>query len=119
MPHLVPVVDSDPFLFLSGQLPFDADRQISAPDIEGQTRQIIANIEDVLKSIDLSLGDVVKTTVWLKNAADFMKFDAAYAECFGAHMPARSTVVCDLVLPAALIEIEAIARRPASTTTGL
>jgi len=52
-------------------------------------------------------------TVWLKNPSDFAAFDAAYAECFGAHKPARSTVVSDLVLPAALIEIEVIVHRGA------
>lgn len=113
IPHLSPLVESGPFVFVSGQLPFDADRQISATDIAGQTRQVLANIADVLRAENLSLHDVVKTTVWLKQAADFSGFDAAYAHSFGEHRPARSTVVSDLVLPAALIEIEAIARRPA------
>jgi len=110
-PHLAPFAESEPFLFVSGQLAFDADGGISAAGIDGQTRQIIANIAKVLRGTDLSLSDIVKTTVWLKNAADFVAFDAAYAECFGDHRPARSAVVSDLVLPAALIEIEAIARR--------
>lgn len=110
-PHLVPLVESDPFLFLSGQLPFDADQAISATDIDGQTRQVIDNIAAVLRTANLTLDDIVKATIWLKNAADFVAFDAAYAACFGAHKPARSTVVSDLVLPSALIEIEVIARR--------
>lgn len=111
-PHFVPAVESGPFLFLSGQLALDSAMQIAASDIEGQTRQVIANIAGVLEPYGLSLDDVVKTTVWLKNAADFIQFDAAYAECFGAHKPARSTVVSELVLPSALIEIEAVVRRP-------
>jgi len=110
-PHLAVLAESDPFLFVSGQLPFDARGKISAPDIEGQTRQVLANIATVLQSANLSLSDIVKTTVWLKAAADFVAFDAAYAESFREHRPARSTVISDLVLPAALIEIEAIARR--------
>lgn len=116
-PHLAPLVERDPFLFLSGQLPFDEHREISATEIGGQTRQVIANIAGVLRSANLTLDDVVKATVWLKNATDFAGFDAAYAECFGAHKPARSTVVCDLVLPAALIEIEVVATRPVVPTT--
>jgi len=116
MPHLVAFAESDSLLFLSGQLPFDANRAISSADIDGQTRQVLANIADVLGPEGLSLSDVVKATVWLKNAADFMAFDAAYAACFGAHKPARSTVVSDLVLPSALIEIEVIARRRAGGT---
>jgi 2-iminobutanoate/2-iminopropanoate deaminase len=113
-PHLAMIVDSDPLLFLSGQLPFDADRQIGATDIAGQTRQVVANLAAVLAGAGLSLDAVVKTNVWIRHAADFAGFDAAYAEMFGAHRPARSTVVSDLVLPAALVEIEAIARRPAT-----
>ncbi|WP_313804621.1 RidA family protein [Sphingobium sp.] len=109
-PHLVASVESDSLLFLSGQLPFDADRTISAADIDGQTRQVLANIIAVLRPQGLTLDDVVKATVWLKNASDFAAFDAAYADCFGVHKPARSTVVSDLVVPSALIEIEVIAR---------
>jgi 2-iminobutanoate/2-iminopropanoate deaminase len=105
-------VDSGSLVFLSGQLPFDADMKILASDIAGQTRQVIANIATVLHSMELTLADVVKTTVWITSAANFVEFDVAYAEGFGAHKPARSTVVSALVLPSALIEIEAIARRP-------
>jgi enamine deaminase RidA (YjgF/YER057c/UK114 family) len=54
---------------------------------------------------------VVKATVWLAKAADFAAFNESYAAAFGETRPARSTVVCPLVLPEALIEIEAIARR--------
>ncbi|GAA0332718.1 RidA family protein [Sphingomonas oligophenolica] len=115
-PHLVPAVESDPFLFLSGQLPLDANRGISASDIDGQTRQVIANIVAVLRTRNLTLDDIVKSTVWLKNAADFAAFDAAYSACFGEHKPARSTVVSDLVLPSALIEIEVIARHHSDRT---
>lgn len=117
-PHLAPFIEKDAFIFLSGQLPFDANREISSSDIDGQTRQVIANIAEVLCAADLSLDDILKTTVWLKNAADFAAFDAAYAACFGSHKPARSTVVSDLVLPAALIEIEAVASRPVTARTG-
>ncbi|HET8611804.1 MAG TPA: RidA family protein [Sphingomonas sp.] len=109
--HLASFTESESLLFVSGQLPFDAGGGISASDIGGQTRQVLANIAGVLQSAGLSLSDIVKTTVWLKNAADFVAFDSAYAESFGEHRPARSTVISDLVLPAALIEIEAIARR--------
>lgn len=116
-PHLAPFVEHSPFVFLSGQLPFDANREISEPTIDGQTRQVIANIAHVLGTLGLTLDDVVKATVWLKNAPDFADFDAAYAACFGDHKPARSTVVSDLVLPAALVEIEAIAVRPATLPT--
>lgn len=109
-PHLTLLTESDPFIFVSGQLPLDSNYNISSLDIDGQTRKVIANIADALQSVGLSLTDIVKTTVWLKNASDFQAFDAAYAKCFGECRPARSTVVSELVLPSALVEIEAIAR---------
>lgn len=110
-PHLSPWTDAGPLVFFSGQLPFDANRTISATDIADQTKQTIENIATVLGQAGLGLADVVKATVWLKNAADFPGFDDSYAQAFGAHAPARSTIVSDLVLPQALIEIEVVAWR--------
>ena len=113
IPHLVPAFDTGRLVFLSGQLPFNESREITETEISGQTRLVLTNVAKALKDAGLSLEDVVKTTVWIKNAADFALFDAAYAAMFGDHRPARSTVVSDLVVPAALVEIEAIALRPA------
>lgn len=111
-PHLSQWTDADSLVFVSGQLPFDADRRISATEISAQTRQTVRNLESVLREAGLGLADVIKTTVWLAKAADFAAFNESYAAAFGEARPARSTVVCSLVLPEALIEIEAIARRP-------
>jgi len=108
-PHLSAWKEASPLTFISGQLPFDSNGQISVEDIVGQTLQALRNLETVLKSAALELRDVVKTTVWLRNAADFPLFDASYAKFFGEIRPARSTVVSALVLPKALIEIEATA----------
>jgi 2-iminobutanoate/2-iminopropanoate deaminase len=115
-PHLAPWVGADSLVLLSGQMGFDANRAISATDVAGQTRQTLANIATVLADANLTVKDVVKTTVWLKDPADFLAFDAAYAVFFGEHRPARSTVIADLVLSAALVEIEAIACRPCART---
>lgn len=111
-PALSPAVPAGDLLFLSGQLAFGPDGAIVAPDdIAAQTSQVLANIAGVLKGHGLGLPDVVKTTVWLTNTADFQAFNEAYAAAFGSHRPARSTVRSDLMLPGARIEIEAIARR--------
>lgn len=111
-PALSPAVPAGDLLFLSGQLAFGADGAIVAPDdIAVQTRQVLANIASVLKGHGLGLSNVVKTTVWLTDTADFAAFNEAYAASFGSHRPARSTVRSDLMLPGARIEIEAIARR--------
>jgi enamine deaminase RidA (YjgF/YER057c/UK114 family) len=68
-------------------------------------------IEALLAQAGCTLADVVKTTVWLTDKAEYPAFNAAYGERFGAHPPARSTVIADLIAPVK-VEIEAIARRP-------
>jgi 2-iminobutanoate/2-iminopropanoate deaminase len=110
-PHLSPWKEAVPLIFISGQLPFDSNGQISAEDIAGQTLQALRNLETVLESAALELRNVVKTTVWLRNAADFPAFNETYAKFFGEIRPARSTVVSALVHPKALVEIEATAGR--------
>ena len=111
-PHLSSWTEAGSLVFVSGQLPLDADRRVSAAGIGAQTKLVIATIEAVLERAGLTLADIVKTTVWLRDAADFPAFNDSYAACFADNRPARSTVVSDLVLPGALVEIEAVARRP-------
>ena len=66
----------------------------------------------MLAQAGATLSDVAKTTVWLTDMADFAAFNAAYAEAFGSHAPARFTVTSALAIPGALVEIEAIACAP-------
>lgn len=110
-PHLSAWKEASSVIFTAGQLAFDSAGQISAEDIEGQTLQCLRNLEAVLKSAGLEWRHVVKTTVWLRSAADFPLFDATYSKHLGEVRPARSTVVSALVHPKALIEIEAVAGR--------
>jgi len=114
-PHLSLVTEAGDFVFLSGQLPFDSNRTIASSDIEGQTDQVMENIASVLAGTGLTLANVVKATAWLKRASDFVGFNQSYARAFGDHKPARSTVVCDLMVPTALVEVEVIALRPAKS----
>lgn len=114
MPHLSAAVASADLVFTSGQLGFGADGKLAGPDIASQTRQAIANIQRILAPHSLGLDDVIKTTVWITDVSAFADFDAAYAAAFGAHKPARSTTVAGLVVKGGLVEIEAIARRPAA-----
>ena len=114
-PHLSAWTAASPLVFISGQLPFDSTGQIPVEDIGGQTTQALHNLEAVLKSAGLTLRNIVKTTVWLRNAADFWLFDASYSKHFGEIRPARSTVVSALVHPKALVEIEAVACRTSAT----
>ncbi|WP_175010662.1 RidA family protein [Burkholderia lata] len=107
-PHLSPSVRSGEIIFTSGQLAFDAEGHIEG-DVVHQTRVILQRIASLLASSGLGLTDIGKTTVWLRRASDFEAFNAAYASVFGTHRPARSTVVCGLTVPEALVEIEAVA----------
>lgn len=98
------------FLFLSGQLPLDPKTStIVGEDIETQTRQVLVNIKSVLSSVGLSLADVVKTTVFLKDIQHFPKMNGIYKEFFPQDAPARSTVQIANLPMNALVEIESIA----------
>jgi 2-iminobutanoate/2-iminopropanoate deaminase len=96
-------------LFCSGQIPINpASGKIEATEVEGQARQVLANIQALLTSQSLSLHQVVKATVFLKDMADFPKINPIYADAFGEHKPARSTVAVAGLPLGALIEIEVI-----------
>lgn len=102
------------FVFCSGQTPLvPATMRIEALTIEDQTRQVLANLATVLSAQGLGLQHIVKTSVFLKNFADFARMNAVYAEVFGKHRPARTTVEVSRLPLDALVEIECIAALPA------
>ena len=109
---LVPATRVGELIFCSGALGVDANFQLVEGGIAAQTKAAIANLQAVLAQAGATLSDVAKTTVWLTDMADFAAFNAAYAEAFGSHAPARSTVTSALAIPGALVEIEAIACAP-------
>lgn len=101
------------WVFVSGQMAFDDHLRIAGDTVGEQTRRCLARIDGILQAEGLALADVVKTTVWLGQVADFPEFNESYAAVFAATQapaPARSTVRADLMMPGALVEIEAIAR---------
>ncbi len=100
-----------PFVFVSGQIPLDVQGNLVQGDIVVQTCQVIANLKAVLAAAGLSLKDVVKTTVFLADLADFQEMNRAYAEFFPGNPPARSTVQVAGLPRGASIEIEAIAAK--------
>lgn len=100
------------FLFLSGQLGTDAAFRLVGEDVESQTRQAVANLEALLGQAGCGLADLVKVTAFVTDAAHAQGFNRVYAELVPSPPPARSTVVCGLLLPGALVEIEAIAVLP-------
>jgi len=98
------------FVFVSGQVAFDESGKLVEGGIEDQTRQVMGNIDTVLKEAGCSLDDVIKVTVWLDDSRDFGRFNATYAEFFTGDAPARSTVRAELMIDAT-IEIEAVTYR--------
>lgn len=108
LPHISPFIVHGPFAFLSGQLGFDRDGEL-ADNIVVQTTQCLANIALTLADAGLELRDVVKSTVFLTDKQDYGAFDRVYGEIFGDCRPARSTVIAQLAIDRALIEIEVVA----------
>ena len=103
----------DNLVFLSGMIPVNpASGKIEAADVEGQARQVLENLSTVLAEMGLTLGDVVKTTVFMTDLAAFGRVNAIYAESFREPFPARSCVQVGALPMGAQIEIEAIAVRP-------
>ena len=112
-PHFSVLREAKGFIFVSGQLPFGPEMRNTGKDVAEQTQICLGHIARILRERDLDLSDVVKTTVWLARVEDFPAFNRAYAEAFnGMATPARSTVRADLMVPGALVEIEAIAKLP-------
>ena len=100
-------------VFSSGQIPLDPKTgKLVADDIETQTRQVLANVAAVLTAAGVTPQQVVKSTVFLKDMADFPKMNALYEAAFAPHKPARSTVQVAKLPLDARVEIEVIAYRP-------
>jgi len=97
-------------LFTSGQIPLRADGTLVEGNITVQTEQVLANLNAILLAAGVSFADVIKTTVFMKNLDDFSAMNAVYANAFGEHKPARSTVQVVKLPRDALIEIELIAQ---------
>ena len=103
-------IRSNGFVFLSGQIPLDpATGTIVSGPVAAQTARVFENLRGVLEAAGLSLADVVKTTVFLKNMADFTEMNEVYARYFGIHRPARSTVEAARLPRDVQVEIDAIA----------
>jgi 2-iminobutanoate/2-iminopropanoate deaminase len=96
-------------LFCSGQIALDARGQLVGSDIETQTRQVMKNIEAVLRAGGRDFGDVLKTTIFLKSMGDFPKVNEIYGSFFKEDPPARSTVEVSRLPKDVLVEIEVLA----------
>ena len=103
-------IEVNGMIFCSGQIPINpVTGNIEMAGAAEQTRQVILNLRAVLEAADAGLDKVVKTTVFLTDMGDFPAVNKVYAELFGSHTPARSTVQVARLPKSAKIEIEAIA----------
>ncbi|NLG85879.1 MAG: RidA family protein [Firmicutes bacterium] len=103
-------IRSGNFVYTSGQIPLDpATGQLVEGDIKAQTRQVLTNVKAILEAAGTSLANVVKTTVFLKNMADFAAMNEVYAEFFSEPFPARSAIGVVALPKDVAVEIETVA----------
>lgn len=96
--------------FLSGQIPLDpATGGLVEGGIEAQTERVLLNLSAVLEACGMTLANVVKTTVFMRNLEDFAAMNTIYAKHFGSNPPARSTVQAARLPRDVQVEIDAIA----------
>ncbi len=106
-----PAVGVGDLVFVSGQIALDADGKISGYTPKDQTRKALENLTVTLEAAGLTLADVVKTTVFLKDMDEFGAVNEVYGTFFSEPYPARSTVEVARLPKELHVEIEAIAYR--------
>lgn len=106
-------IDTGSFLFCSGQISINpATNEVFLGDVREQTQMVLKNIEAVLSEAGLQFSHVVKTTIFLKDMADFAAVNEIYATAFkGEALPARSTVAVAGLPKGVSVEIEVLALR--------
>jgi 2-iminobutanoate/2-iminopropanoate deaminase len=103
-------IAADGFVFTAGQIPINpASGKVEATTIEDQTRQVLSNVDAVLRAAGSSLDRVVKMTVFMTDLADFQAMNGVYAGFFPADPPARSAVQVVALPLGVQIEMEAVA----------
>ncbi|MDO4866478.1 MAG: RidA family protein [Clostridia bacterium] len=96
--------------YLSGMIPVDpATGRLAGEDVKVQARQVFENMKTVLEELNLSLADILKTTVFLTDLGTFGEVNEIYADYFGPDYPARSCVQVSALPMGARIEVEAVA----------
>lgn len=102
-----PAARAGAMVFLSGQVGLNPESgQLVGPGIEEQTAQVLKNLKTVLAELGLSFKDVVKTTIFLTDLANFQTVNGLYAAALEGHKPARSTIQVAALPLGAIVEIE-------------
>ena len=102
-------IEVNGMVYTSGQIPVNPATGEIADSIEGQARQVMENVKNLLEAAGTSMGNVVKTTVFIKDMNDFGKINEIYAEYFEVACPARSCVEVARLPKDVLMEMEAVA----------
>jgi 2-iminobutanoate/2-iminopropanoate deaminase len=103
-------IKANGFLFVSGQIPLDPrTQQLVEGDVARQTERVLENLKGIVEAAGSSLDRVVKTTVYLKDLADFAAMNEVYGRYFSSSPPARATVEVARLPRDARVEIELIA----------
>ncbi|MFA6789277.1 MAG: RidA family protein [Arcobacteraceae bacterium] len=102
-------IKANGMVFTSGQIALTPSGELVENDIKKQTRQVLTNLQHVLEEAGCTLSDVVKVTIYLEDMHDFGVVNVIYAEYFGEHKPARSTVAVKTLPKNVLVEIDVIA----------
>lgn len=106
------VTEANGFVFISGQVAIDPAGGPTPEDVTDQARLVLNNLGNILSDLGLGFADVVKTTIFLADVADFGRVNEVYGEHFRSDPPARSTIQAGaLPKPEFKVEIEAIAAR--------
>ena len=103
-------IKANGFVFTSGQIAIDpVTQQVVAGDVAAQTERVLRNLSEILEGAGSGLGEVVRSTVFLKNMNDFAAMNQVYGKYFGAAPPARSTVEVARLPKDVLVEIDVVA----------
>jgi 2-iminobutanoate/2-iminopropanoate deaminase len=105
-------VEKSGMLFISGQIPINPENgKIEGTLIKDQTAQVLRNIEAILKAAGYTFPDIVKTTCYLSDMANFVEMNEVYSGFFSSNPPARATVEVRRLPKDVLVEIDAIAMK--------
>jgi reactive intermediate/imine deaminase len=104
-------VEAGDFIYLAGTLASDANGTLVAGDIRVQTKQVLDNLAKVVTGAGSDISQVASVTVYLKNVADFAAMNEVYRAYWPANPPVRTTVITNLIMPDALVEISMVALR--------
>jgi 2-iminobutanoate/2-iminopropanoate deaminase len=107
--HYAPGIVHNGIVYVSGQLPLDANSEAQLGSIEEQTSLCMKNLETILKSCNSDLNHILKVSVFIADIGNWAKFNETFAKIMGEHRPARVVVPCNLLNRGCGIEIDCIA----------